>query len=58
MNEDNGTRYFCRETGVRLVAPGVSKAIDPVNGVEEFTDSPAPPPAKQAAAKPAKKDTE
>jgi hypothetical protein len=28
--------YFCERTGVRLVAPGVSKTIDPVNGVDEY----------------------
>lgn len=40
--QDDGTRYFCRQTGVRLVAPGgVSKAVDPVNGVDEW-DAPAP----------------
>jgi hypothetical protein len=57
MSEDNGTRFFCRETGVRLVAPGVSKTIDPTHGVEEFTNEPAVP-AKKTADKPAKKDSE
>jgi len=29
--------YFCTKTGARIVAPGVSKAVDPVNGQEECT---------------------
>jgi len=29
--------YFCTKTGARIVAPGVSKAVDPVNGHEECT---------------------
>jgi hypothetical protein len=57
MSDDNGTRFFCHQTGVRLVAPGVSKTVDPINGVEEFHDSPAAP-AKQPAAKSAKKEAE
>lgn len=30
--------YFCHFTGARLVAPGVSKTIDPVNGQDEFVE--------------------
>jgi len=33
--------FFCTETGVRIVAPGKSKAVDPINGVDEFSE-PAP----------------
>jgi hypothetical protein len=31
--------YFCSKTGVRIAAPGVSKAVDPVNGQDEVTES-------------------
>ena len=31
--------YFCSKTGVRIVAPGVSKAVDPTNGQDEFSDT-------------------
>ena len=27
--------YFCEKTGVRIVAPGMSKDVDPVNGKDE-----------------------
>lgn len=27
--------YFCEKTGVRIVEPGVCKAVDPVNGKDE-----------------------
>lgn len=27
--------FFCEKTGARIVAPGVSKAVDPTNGVDE-----------------------
>jgi hypothetical protein len=57
MEAEANAVFFCNVTGVRLVAPGVSKSVDPKNGVEEFNDSPAVP-AKQPAAKPAKKDLE
>ena len=30
--------YFCPRTGKRLVAPGVSKDVDPKNGVAEHTE--------------------
>jgi hypothetical protein len=30
--------YFCEKTGVRLVAPGVSKAVDPEHGQDEYTE--------------------
>lgn len=33
--------YFCTETGARIAAPGVCKAVDPVNGQDEFSE-PAP----------------
>jgi len=29
--------YFCTKSGARIVAPGVSKAVDPVNGQDECT---------------------
>jgi hypothetical protein len=32
--------YFCTKTGVRLVAPGKSKRVDPINGVDEFKPAP------------------
>jgi hypothetical protein len=40
---DNGSRFFCRVSGVRLVAPGVSKSIDQQHGVAEWTESAAAP---------------
>jgi hypothetical protein len=33
--------YFCTESGARLKAPGVSKLIDPENGIEMY-EEPAP----------------
>lgn len=36
--------YFCPHTGKRLVAPGVSKDVDPQNGVDEYTE---PKPAQK-----------
>lgn len=27
--------HFCSKTGARIVAPGVSKSVDPVNGQDE-----------------------
>ncbi len=33
--------FFCEQTGVRIAAPGVCKAVDPANGQDEFTE-PAP----------------
>ncbi|HEY3498045.1 MAG TPA: hypothetical protein VGK73_25275 [Polyangiaceae bacterium] len=48
--------FFCTVTGVRLVAPGVSKSVDPVNGVAEFNES--TPEAPKPAGKSAKKDQE
>jgi hypothetical protein len=35
---DDGNRYFCRVSGVRLTAPGVSLAVDPANGVPEWSE--------------------
>lgn len=41
-----GGVYFCEVSGVRIVAPGVSREVDPVNGVDLYrapvTDSPKP----------------
>jgi hypothetical protein len=42
--------YFCRETGVRIVAPGVCLKVDPKNGVQEY-DATADSAAAEAAAK-------
>lgn len=36
--------FFCQQTGVRIVAPGVSKSVDPVNGQDEHSE-PSPPAA-------------
>jgi hypothetical protein len=33
-----GAAYFCPTTGKRLVAPGVSKDVDPVKGVDEYVE--------------------
>ena len=30
--------FFCTNTGVRISAPGVSKAVDPVNGHDEVIE--------------------
>ena len=30
--------FFCTETGVRIVAPGKCKAVDPVNGVDAYNE--------------------
>lgn len=44
--------FFCSETGVRIVAPGVCKAVDPKNGQDEFSEpAPADP---QTETKPAR----
>lgn len=35
--------FFCRQTGVRIIKPGVSESVDPVAGVPEWTgDEPEP----------------
>lgn len=39
--------FFCTKTGVRIVAPGVSKEVDPVNGQDVYV-SPAKEPDKPA----------
>lgn len=47
--------FFCEKTGVRIVAPGVSKSVDPVNGQDDFaepSDSSAQPTGPQSAAQP------
>lgn len=41
--------FFCEKSGLRLVAPGVSKLVDPINGVDEFKE-PSEPMAKPEAA--------
>lgn len=30
--------YFCTVSGVRLVAPGVSREVDPVGGVDVYVE--------------------
>lgn len=30
--------YFCAQTGVRLVEPGVSKTVDPANGKDLYAE--------------------
>jgi hypothetical protein len=42
--------YFCRESGTRIVAPGVSNKVDPKNGVQEY-DATAESASAEAAAK-------
>jgi hypothetical protein len=45
--------YFCEKTGVRIVAPGVCKAVDPIKGQDEFNEAEgAPEPAKPETTKP------
>lgn len=46
--------FFCTKTGVRIVAPGVSKEVDPVNGQDVYV-APASESAK-GPGKPAKKE--
>ena len=43
--------YFCEQTGVRIAAPGVCKAVDPVNGQDECSE---PAEADTHETKPAK----
>lgn len=31
--------YFCEQTGLRIVAPGVCKAVDPKDGQDEFREA-------------------
>lgn len=40
-----GAVFFCEVTGERIVAPGVSKKVDPKHGQELFKS----PPAKRLA---------
>lgn len=47
--------YFCAKTGLRIVAPGVCKAVDPKNGVDEYSE-PAAKAEKPADKAPAKTD--
>lgn len=49
--------FFCEKTGLRIAAPGVCKAVDPMNGQDEFSEqsqapaaSPQPPEATPPAA--------
>lgn len=50
--------FFCTKTGVRIAKPGVSKAVDPVNGHDEVIEVDGEErvvkakPAKPADAKP------
>lgn len=42
--------YFCTVTGARIVAPGVCKAVDPVNGQDECNEGdPEPKPRGKSA---------
>lgn len=57
---DTGPAFFCKETGARIVAPGVCKAVDPENGQDLYdagAEAPAakqvPPPEAAAAPTPA-----
>jgi hypothetical protein len=34
--------FFCNHSGVRIMAPGVSKDVDPVNGQENFVEPASP----------------
>lgn len=45
--------YFCTTTGLRIVAPGVCKSVDPVNGKDEYSEpaAKAEKPADKATAK-------
>lgn len=45
--------FFCTKTGVRIVAPGMSKSADPINGVDEYSEP--TPKAETPKAKPAPK---
>jgi hypothetical protein len=56
MEAEANAVFFCRVTGVRLVAPGVSKSVDPKDGVAEWgapageakeTTAPAQPKGKK-----------
>jgi hypothetical protein len=31
--------FFCTVSGARIAAPGVSKAVDPVNGQDEYSEA-------------------
>ena len=37
------TAHFCIKSGARIVAPGVSKSVDPINGVDECDPPPVAP---------------
>ncbi len=43
--------FFCAKTGVRIVAPGVSKAVDPENGQDEYTEPTEAEPVEATHAK-------
>lgn len=47
---------FCSETGVRIAAPGVCKAVDPVNGKDEVRERADGSLEVVSVAKPAKDD--
>lgn len=35
--------FFCTKTGVRIIAPGICKDVDPVNGQDVYRESEAAP---------------
>lgn len=37
------TAHFCTISGARIASPGVSKAVDPINGVDECDPPPVAP---------------
>ncbi len=39
-----GGVYFCEVSGARIVAPGVSREVDPVNGVDLYRAHASPKP--------------
>ena len=46
--------YFCEKTGVRIAAPGVCKAVDPINGQDEYSERAVEAHPAKPSAKPAK----
>ncbi len=43
--------FFCKETGVRIVAPGVSKSVDAIAGHDECCDEPQKAACRECAMK-------
>ena len=48
-----GAVYFCTQTGVRICAPGVCKAVDAANGQDEAREVDGAVKAAKAPSKPA-----